>query len=139
MKFETYQKGQAICLAEGKCIDCVYIFYTIEEGREVLPDLTPNTIDIMCNSTCGVLRTRGVICKTVDDSNLQITFTSKGGEKIGVNTPEFTAGAKIYNVVLAISGNTYNEDVLMVSTPLTPYANVPAGTQIVMDVTVKFV
>lgn len=139
MNFDSYNKGQALCLAEGKTIDCVYIFYTTSEGREILPELTPSQIDIMCGEHHGVLRSKGVICKNITDKELQFIITSKGGKRLGVNTPEFSAGVKIYNVALAVSGNNVKDDILMVSTPLTPVVTVPAGTHIITEIKLELV
>jgi hypothetical protein len=135
MNFDTYNEGKAACLSGERKVDCAYIFYTTGPIKEIFKELTADTIDTMCTNDCGVLRTKGVICESASDGVLKFTLTTRGGNRLGVLTPDFAAGVKIYAVALATSGCTQPQDILLVSTNLTQKATVPVGTDIVITVT----
>jgi hypothetical protein len=137
MNFNSYTQGKMMCLSEGRSIDCAYIFYTTDDSPVLLPSLTAANIDLVCSEKCGVLRSKGVICKNIENSTLNITLTSQGGKRLGINTPEFTAGVKVYNIALAVSGDNPEDDILMVSTELTQPYTIPAGTHIVTDIKIE--
>lgn len=140
MNFDSYNDGITACLAGTKSVDCAYIFYatdTADITKTILPSLTADTIHTVCDTTHGVLRTKSVICKSGNTSNLDLIITSRGGERLGVNTPEFSAGAVIYNIAIVTSGNVQEEDILLVSTELTDQPRVPAGTDVVVTVKVN--
>lgn len=113
-------------------INCAYIFYTSKDPKIVSFGITADNVDSLCDSTHGVIRTKGVICK--DDNTIDIT--SRGGERLGINSLEFSAGVKVYAIAVATAGYTQREDTLLMYTELTNPATVPAGTNII--VTVKY-
>ena len=135
MNFDTYNEGKTASLTGDRKVDCAYIFYTTDTAKEVGKDLTAATIDTMCSTVHGVLRTKGIICESATETELKFTLTTRGGTRLGINTPDFLAGVKVYAVALATSGCTQPQDILLVSTKLTQPAVVPAGTDIVITVT----
>jgi hypothetical protein len=139
MVFDSYIQGKELCARDGRNIDCVYIFYTTDEPRPIAPSLRADNLSPVCSDTLGVLRSKGVICKKISDNKLHITFTSKNGKRLGINTPEFLAGVKVYNIGLVVSGHTPEEDILMMSTELTPAKVIPAGSNIIMEVNLTLV
>lgn len=120
-----------------KKIDCAYIFYTRTDSKPLLESLTAPTIALMCDDTHGVIRTKGVICESTQDNIKKFTITTKGGQRLGVNTPDFAAGVKIYGVALVASGYIQTDDILIVSTELTQMANMPAGADIAITITTE--
>ena len=139
MVFDSYTQGKELCARDGRNIDCVYIFYTTDEPRTIAPSLRADNLSPVCSDNLGVLRSKGVICKKISDNKLHITFTSKNGKRLGVNTPEFLSGVKVYNIGLVVSGHTPEEDILMMSTELTPAKVIPAGSNIIMEVNLTLV
>jgi hypothetical protein len=135
MNFDTYNEGKAACLTGDRKVDCAYIFYTTDTTKEVGKDLTAATIGVMCSTVHGVLRTKGIICESATETESKFTLTTRGGKRLGVSTPDFSAGVKVYAVALATSGRTQPQDILLVSTKLTQPVVVPAGTDIVITVT----
>lgn len=111
-------------------IDCAYIFYTTDDIKTINKELSAEAIDLMCDYTHGILRTKGIICT----DNKSVTITSQGGERLGINTPEFTSGVKVYAIAVVSAGITQKDDVLLMYTELTDPAIVPAGTNIIVTV-----
>lgn len=135
MNSDTYNEGKTALLTGTRKVDCAYIFYTTDTTKEVGKDLTAATIDTMCSTVHGVLRTKGIISESSTATKSKFTLTTRGGERLGINTPDFSAGVKVYAVALVTAGLTQHQDILLVSTKLTQPAVVPAGTDIVITVT----
>lgn len=136
MFFNTYSEGMAACLAGTGKIDGAYVFYTTKEPLTLQRDLEASTITTThCTESHGILRTKGVVCSGVSDTQLSFTLTSKGGEELSRTSPLFSAGVSIYAIALAVTGNTSNKDILLLSTTIADLPKVPAGADIAFTMT----
>lgn len=136
MFFKSYSEGVAACMSTNRKIDSAYIFYTKGRGLTIPNTLTAADIDSMCDSDNGVLISKGITCLTMRDNKLMFTITSQGGEEANSHSPKWYDGVSVYAVALAVSGDTVDKDILLVSTALTTKANVGAGTDIALSVVI---
>lgn len=136
MFFKSYYEGVAACMSTDKKIDSAYIFYTKGKGMTIPVTLTAESIDSVCDNNNGVLISKGITCLTMKDNKMMFTVTSQGGSEVNTKSPKWADGVSVYAVALAVSGDTQDKDILLLSTNLTSKANVGAGTDIALSVVI---
>jgi hypothetical protein len=142
MKLNTYSKALASCLSSANKLDCAYILYTKDTIPEINDTIDSANIINICDSTKGVVRSTSVVAMSTNSDSIDILISSRQAAMVGAGTLEFSAGVKIYGVILSTSsyrrtGTVYPDDIFLSYHKLEEPITLPAGSDLGVTVTLN--
>jgi hypothetical protein len=142
MKLNTYSKALASCLSGANKLDCAYILYTNDTAPEINSAIDSSNIVNICDSNKGVVRSKSVAVSSTTANSIDILISSRQTETVGAGALNFSAGVKIYGVILATSsyrraGTIYPDDLFFSYHKLDEPVVLPAGGDIGVTVTLS--